>query len=56
MNSSTITSMFGTDLSSFKTTDIEVICSNVGFLYYLEENNDKIICLFCNSSNSATFK
>lgn len=46
MNSSTITSMFGIDSNNFKPTDIEHICSDVGFVYYLEQNNEKFHVLF----------
>ena len=56
MNSSTITSMFGINPNNFKPTDIDPICSDVGFVYYLEQSTDKIPCPFCNSSNNVTIK
>ena len=56
MNSSTITSMFGIDSNNFKPTDIEPICSDVGFVYYLEQDTEKIPCPFCNSLNNITIK
>ena len=56
MNSSTITSMFGINPNNFKPTDINPICSDVGFVYYLEQSTDKIPCPFCNSSNNVTIK
>ena len=37
MNFSTISSMFGINPNNFKPTDIEPICSDVGFVYYLEK-------------------
>ena len=33
-------------LDDFKPTDIEHICSDVGFVYYLEQNNEKFHVLF----------
>ena len=43
MNFSTISSMFGINPNNFKPTDIEPICSDAGFVYYLEQGTGKIL-------------
>lgn len=56
MNFSTISSMFGINPNNFKPADIEPIRSDAGFVYYLEQDTEKIPCPFCNSLNNITIK
>ena len=43
MNFSTISSMFGINPNNFKPADIEPIRSDAGFVYYLEQDTEKIL-------------